>query len=464
MRCFRMVFAAVLLCTGTAGGAEAVPRATAEQVLQRWLQAYNSGDAEQLSTVITQYRFDQAVARDLDLRTSMGPFRMLEMRSSTPLKAEAIVSVAASERALLLTVALEDADPVDVGLFQLEGVETPPAHRPGRMAVPALVEAAHQRLDALASTEGLSGAMAVAGNGEVLLQWQGGLADRAGAVPITPETRFRLASLNKMFTAVAVLQLVQAGKISLDDSIADHLTDYPDQQIARSITIGQLLNHTSGLGDIFGDDFSNYSQTLKRHTDYVDRFGPIPPAHVPGSQDGYSNYGFIVLGAIIEAVSGQSYYDYVEQHIYRVAGMTSTGSVAESVAVPGRAVGYTKVNGQWQVETASLPWRGTAAGGGYSTLGDMLKFGGALLKGTLLSPALLDAATSPQNHKAWYGYGFMVSGEGRARQYGHEGGAAGANAAFVVVPASGYVVIGLSNTDPDAMENAVNYVARRLPL
>ena len=111
-----------------------------------------------------------------------------------------------------------------------------------------------------------------------------------------------------------------------------------------------------------------------------------------------------------------------------------------------------------------MPWRGTAAGGGYSTAGDLLKFGQALLDGTLLDPALLQQATAVQNHKHWYGYGFMVSGEGPARQFGHKGGAPGQNAVFWVLPEAGYVLVGLSNTDPDAMENAVNYIARRLSL
>ena len=130
----------------------------------------------------------------------------------------------------------------------------------------------------------------------------------------------------------------------------------------------------------------------------------------------------------------------------------------------GLVVEGSKSDGRWQPETASLPWRGTAAGGGYSTAGDLLKFGQALLDSTLLDLALLQQATAAQNHKHWYGYGFMVSGEGPARQFGHKGGAPGQNAVFWVLPEAGYVLVGLSNTDPDAMENAVNYIARRLPL
>ncbi|MBB5866567.1 CubicO group peptidase (beta-lactamase class C family) [Xanthomonas arboricola] len=435
-----------------------------EQIFNRWLLAFNRESQEELQAVITTYKIDRTAQRDVGLHNDMGNFKVLAVKSSSAEKAEILVQVQSSERALLVTVELEKTDRPDVRLFQIEGTELPVEYRPKRMAMNALTQQTTQRLDALVAADTLSGALLVAQDGKVILQWQGGLADRSTSLAVTPQTQFRLASLNKMFTAVAVLQLVDAGKLSLDGTIDDYLPDYPDQTIARSITLRQLLTHTSGLGDIFGDNFASYAQTLKTHADYVKRFGAIPPEQAPGSQDGYSNYGYVVLGAVIEAVTGQSYYDYVDQHIYRVAGMTSTGSEPESTRLASRAVAYSKHDGRWRVESASLPWRGTAAGGGYSTIGDMLKFGEALRTGRLLSPALLGAATSPQNHKKWYGYGFMVSGQGQERQYGHEGGAPGANTALVVLPSKEYVVVGLSNTDPDAMENVVNYITRRLPL
>lgn len=464
MKVAAILFTAFLHISATSSSAEARPEPTPQQIFDHWLSAYNSGELQRLQTVIASYKMEHSAQRDIELRSSMGPWRLLEMRSSTPSIAEAIVSVEASERSLLVTVKVDESDPGDVTFFQIEGVETPAAYLPKRLSLRELRAEANQRLDALAVSDALSGALLVSERGRVLYQWWGGFADRQATLAITPETRFRIASLNKMFTAVAVLQLVREGKLSLNDSIRRHLPDYPDPAIAESITIRQLLNHTSGLGDIFGDDFSSYSQRLKTHSDYIAHFGKRAPEHAPGAQDGYSNYGYVVLGAIIEAVSGESYYDYIQKHIYAPAGMTSTGSEPESSPVAGRVVPYTKVDGRWQVESVSLPWRGTAAGGGYSTIGDLQQFGDALLRGELVSTALLDQATSAQNHKQWYGYGFMVSGNGAARQFGHEGGALGANAAFVVIPSRQYVVIGLSNNDPDAMENAVNFLTRRLPL
>jgi D-alanyl-D-alanine carboxypeptidase len=166
---------------------------------------------------------------------------------------------------------------------------------------------------------------------------------------------------------------------------------------------------------------------------------------------------------VIEAVSGETYYDYVERHIYAPAGMTATGALPESESVPDRAHAYTKVDGEWVRETATLPWRGMAAGGSYTTARDLLRFATALQGGALISAESFEAATRPQNHQGWYGYGFMVSGDGDDRQFGHEGGAPGSNAILNVRPAHGCTVIGLSNFDPSMMANVVNYVTRRLP-
>ncbi|MGH8106335.1 MAG: serine hydrolase domain-containing protein [Arenimonas sp.] len=203
---------------------------------------------------------------------------------------------------------------------------------------------------------------------------------------------------------------------------------------------------------------------MKTHADYVRHYGSKPLGFDPGTQDKYSNFGYIVLGAIIESVSGQTYYDYVEQHIFKPAGMTSTGAEPESTDIPGRALAYTNEKGKWIEEKSSLPWRGTAAGGSYSTINDLLKFVKALQQGRLISASNLEAATSPQNNKRWYGFGFMPSGKDWDRRYGHEGGAPGMDAVVFVYPGKNYIVIGLSNFDPDTMGAVVNFIGNRLPL
>jgi D-alanyl-D-alanine carboxypeptidase len=172
----------------------------------------------------------------------------------------------------------------------------------------------------------------------------------------------------------------------------------------------------------------------------------------------------VLLGALIEHVSGMSYYDYVDDHVFRRAGMRSTGSLPESVEVPGRAVGYMRSSpsgGAWEPNTDTLPWRGTAAGGGYSTVGDLLRFAQALGSGRLLSKATLAEATRP--HQQQYGYGFDVQGQGRLRSYGHGGGAPGMNGELRVFPELGYVVVSLSNLDPPAASELVEFFTLRMP-
>jgi len=456
---------AVLLGFSTAAAAkQPLPDADAEQVFNLWLAAYNSGERDALQTFLVDYKVGQEAQRFLDIRQSLGTFRLLGVKSSTADSAQLILLSEMTDRGVLATLDLDPADRFDVTKLQLEGTDLPDEFKPQRMPLNQVLAAGKARLDAARAADSLSGALLVAKNGKVLLAWHGGAADRERAVGVDETTRFRLASLNKMFTAVAILQLREAGKLSLDDTIAAHLHNYPNPQVARAISIRQLLNHTSGLGDVFGEEFEKRSQSLRTLNDYWGMASAEPPSSTPGSEDGYSNYGYILLGSIIEAVSGQSYYDYVDQHIFRVAGMSATGSVPESVAVAGRAVAYAKRDGKWVQESKTLPWRGTSAGGGYSTVGDMLKFAEALRAGRLISPESLGLATAPQNNKGWYGYGFMVSGQGAERQYGHEGGAPGANTSLVILPESGYVVIGLSNVDPGAMENVVNFIVHRLPL
>ncbi|MFL6956444.1 serine hydrolase domain-containing protein [Nocardiopsis yanglingensis] len=449
---------------GAASSEREHPRA--QDAIDDWLAAFNAGSLEGLQAFADRYaKQEGSTPRDyLEFRESTGPLSVLETLERAPSQAKLLVMGQLSERAMRVTAVMDPANPSHVKQFQIEGTETPDKYKPTRVALPALMADATAKLEALRAQDALSGALQVAQNGKVLLDWRGGEADRTAGIPVGVNTQFRLASSNKMFTSVAILQLVQDGRLGLDDTIGKHLPDYPNKAVAGTVTVRQLLTHTSGLGDFFGDDFEQYSASLKTLDDYVQRFAKDAPQFTPGSQDGYSNYGFIVLGRIIEAVSGQSYYAYVEEHILGPAGMTGTGFEPETVNVPQRAVAYTKKDGQWVRETKSLPWRGMSAGGGYSTVADMVKFAEALRSGRLVSPALLQQATTAQNHKGWYGFGFVVQGEGREHQYGHEGGAPGSNSAIVVMPAQGYVIVGLANVDPDAIGNVVNYIARRVPL
>jgi len=235
--------------------------------------------------------------------------------------------------------------------------------------------------------------------------------------------------MTKMFTAVSIMQLVQAGKINLTDPVGKYIPDYPNKDAAARVTVRNLLTHTGGTGDFFGPEFDAHRKTLRTHEDFVALFGPRPLRFVPGSRFEYSNYGYLVLGAIIDRVSGQSYYQYVHDHVYAPAGMTSTGSEPEDVAVPGRAIGYTRAGGTaLHPNDVFLPYRGASAGGGYTTVGDLLHFAEALQHNTLLGARDMQLLLTPNDAKdggEFYGMGFDIERVHSGVCFGHMGGSPG---------------------------------------
>jgi D-alanyl-D-alanine carboxypeptidase len=352
----------------------------------------------------------------------------------------------------------------------VELLDTPEASRAlhlvlRRMSEADALAALSARAGELARKGEFSGAVLVARKGTILLQKAWGRADRKTGIPNTPETKFRIGSMNKMFTAVATMQLVERGKLELDEPIGTYLRDYPNKDVASKVTVRHLLTHSGGTGDIFGPEFERNRLRLREHVDYVKLYGSRGLVHEPNARFEYSNYGFVLLGALIEAVSGASYYDYVDDNVLRPAGMASTGSLPESVDVPGRAVGYTRPfpgsDAEWRPNTGTLPYRGTAAGGGYSTVEDLMRFADALSSGKLVSKATLAEMT--RQRQPGYGYGFGVQGDGALRSYGHGGGAPGMNGELRVYPELGYVVVCLSNVDPPAASGLVEFFALRMP-
>jgi CubicO group peptidase (beta-lactamase class C family) len=360
-------------------------------------------------------------------------------------------------------------EPIGPGDNAIEIPDTPEASTSlglvlHRMTEADALAALTARADARLAADEFSGAALVARNGKVVYERAWGLADREADVPNSTETKFRLGSMNKMFTLVATLQLVDAGKLELDEPIGTYLPDYPSDAVRSKVTIRHLLSHTGGTGDIFGPLFDVKRLELREHADYVELYGSRDPQFEPGSRFEYSNYGFVLLGATIEAVTGRSYYDVVRENVFAPAGMTATGSMPESESVADRSTGYTRRSptSPWVSNADTLPWRGTAAGGGYSTVGDLMRFGEALRSGRLISAESLAEATRPQSAEP-YGFGLELRGDGPLRSYGHSGGAPGMNGELRIYPELGYVVVALSNLDPPAASDLVEYFSVRMP-
>ncbi|MEI2795158.1 serine hydrolase domain-containing protein [Pseudoxanthomonas sp. F11] len=441
--------------TATAAPATATD---ARQALDAWLAAFNKGDRATWEAFRQRYGSAMNIDNLLEFRDSIGGFVLARREPAEGDTAAALLRERESDQHARLRVTLA---PGPTARIDLAGVPTPPDLKPARLDAQAALDDVAAFADAASTKDAFAGALLIAQGDQVLLQGAWGLADRTTGARNTLDTRFRLGSMNKMLTSVAILQLVQAGKVSLDGTLGDYLTAYPNADMRRA-TVRQLLSHRAGAGDIFGPEFDRERERLRTHADYLALFGTRAPAHPPGSRHDYANYGFVLLGAIIEAVSGQDYYAYVEEHILIPAGMRDTGSLPESDDMPRRARAYMRTRGQWRDAAHTLPWRGTAAGGGYSTVGDLLRFARALQGGRLVDPTLLAIATRPDD--AGYGLGFTADELEGLPWYGHGGGAAGMNTEFRVFPTLDRVVISLANVDPPVAQRLVDRYLARMPL
>jgi D-alanyl-D-alanine carboxypeptidase len=284
----------------------------------------------------------------------------------------------------------------------------------------------------LAKAGEFSGVVLVAKDGKAIFNKAYGLSDVANKGQNRLDTKFNLGSINKMFTKVAIGQLVKAGRLSFTDKLIKVLPDYPNRAIAEKVTIGQIVIMTSGLGDIFGDRyFSADTHKIRTLKDYLPLFADKPLEFEPGSANRYSNAGYVVLGLVIEKLSGKSYYDYVRENVFGPAGMRDTDSFEIDRLPANTAIGYMKKGTPERVPNAdSLPGRGSSAGGGYSTADDLMRFVAALTEGKLVVPD--DDGTLPTEFK---GFGFA-------------GGSEGVNGILLANPKTGYTIIVLSNLDP----------------
>jgi CubicO group peptidase (beta-lactamase class C family) len=313
----------------------------------------------------------------------------------------------------------------------------------------ALVARIDSFTQARAAMDSLSGVVLLARDGVPIYTSAIGLANRATGAPNRLDTRFNLASLDKYFTRIAIRQLQQAGKLSVTDLVGKHLPEYPNRRVREEVTIKHLLDMRSGLGDFDGDNYATLVArrlTLRTLDDYLALFANDSLDFDPGSKQAYSNAGYVVLGKVIERASGQSYYDYVRQHVFEPAGMVNTGYYAPDDRAPNTAIPYTtapavigdfgagaKKLSERRPATSLLAYRGSSAGGGYSTAEDLLRLSIALHARRLLNAAFTDSLLNfrpgPFSFDGW------------------AGGSEGINTVFYM-HTTGHTLIVLSNYDP----------------
>ncbi|SDF13881.1 CubicO group peptidase, beta-lactamase class C family [Mucilaginibacter pineti] len=332
---------------------------------------------------------------------------------------------------------------------------------------PGIIRQTTAHLDSLAKNDHFSGVVLMASHGRTLLEKAYGFANLADRLPNKPDTRFNLASMGKMLTAVAIMQLVEAHKVSLDETVGKYLPDFPNRAIKDSVTIRQLLTHTSGMGNFWEAldkaAFQHY-RTLK---DYLPLFAASPLRFKPGKSFLYSNDGYMVLGLVIEAVAGTDYFDYVTANVFRPAGMSATGFPALDEVNPNMAAGFTRSTeqpGKWLNNNYTGVIKGLPAGGCYSTAGDLLRFAGALTRGKLLGAAgLHEMTTGKFNYeRGKYGLGFVEEQVNGHRIIGHSGGNTGIADELMIVTDLDYTVVILTNGDVDNYWGVDAFIRKQL--
>ncbi len=296
-----------------------------------------------------------------------------------------------------------------------------------------------------------SGAVLVAQGGQIRFQQAYGMATHEHQVPNTPKTVFGLGSLSKSFTALAILQLQEQGKVRVTDPLSTYLPDYPQ---AEQITLHHLLTNTSGIPDyVTTPAFERQMRLPTTVAALIALFKDRPLLMEPGAAINYSNSNWVLLGAIIEQVSGLSYGDYLAQHIFQPAGMTRSGYDRADLVIGGRAEGYQQTAGQ-PVRAAFVdPSAMYAAGGLYSTVTDLYRWQQALTAHNLLTPVSYAQMTASHvtAEIGAYGYGWFNDTRFDRRREGHDGGTPGFLSLAVRYPADDLSVILLANSEASAI-------------
>ncbi len=301
-------------------------------------------------------------------------------------------------------------------------------------------------------TSDFSGTILVAHNDKITEKRAYGMASIEYGIKNNIDTKFNVASITKMFTSVATLQLYEQGKLNLYKPIGAYLKDYPNKLVRDSVTVHQLLSHTSGNNNFYEGDFVKTEKSkYKNVSDFVPLFANDTLLSHPGTKYDYSSSGFVILGLIIESVSGQNYYDYVRKNIFVPAKMSNTTELEIDSIVYNKASGYTTFFGESRTLKRNDQYLAKASPGGfhYSTIEDLFKFSKALRNGQLLKKETVELMFKPkvQGYNTHLGYGIDIDLRYNQTIQGHTGGWYGVHCEFMDFMKDNYTVVILSNID-----------------
>ena len=451
-----------------------LPDTPAAKQLNDWLRVFGGGDQNDYTRFIADRYTTALLAEDkahdradrqarvyMDARR----FDIRRIEKSTPLEIDVLAGAALTGLWYRLTMAVETDPPHRITAYTWQRIPAP-AEDQIHVNERELIQQLGLFMDKLAAVDAFAGTVLVAKDDKPIFKRAYGLASKAYNFSMRIDTKLNLASTTKIFTAVAVFQLIEQGKLSLSDTVSKILPDYPNKKVADKITIHHLLSHSSGLGDYHGAKYICSKNVLRQVRDYFPLFVDEPLSFEPGEKMQYSNAGYVILGAIIEKVSGENYFDYVRRHIFEPSGMKSTGFFETDIDTPNLATGYTNFEdkgedyfefhlGQRRNTSLYSGAKGSSQGGAFSTAEDMLRFSIALHSNKLITAKSLDLMTNPKyffrkyaSGDVYYGYGFELENIDGKRVFGHGGGDLGISSGIRWYPDSGnYTFIVLSNYD-----------------
>ena len=322
---------------------------------------------------------------------------------------------------------------------------------------PAVAETPSQKADALLArlnqTNYAGMAVLVAQDGKILFEKGYGLADTEHHVPVNPQTTFRIGSITKQFTASAILKLQEEGKLSVNDKLSKYIPDFPR---GDEVALRQLLTHTSGIHSYTEEP--NFPKRVTNATTteaIIEAMKKYPYDFDPGTKWSYSNSGYVLLGYIVEKVSGQSYGDFLRENFFQPLGMTNTGVYRADSGLPHEALGYSlDTNGCTRALNWDMSWA-FGCGALYSTVEDLYHWNEGIFNGRVLDAASVKAAFTPVkvlesqiNSDTGYGFGWALGRYRELREILHSGGLPGFKSCLLRAPDEEFTVVILANARP----------------
>lgn len=459
-----------------------LPDTTLGRIMRQWFAVIQSGNEDEIKSFVEGNFSSNAFRRQQSAAAHVALFRKLHEQSGgldivrvLPGGGDQPISIIARSRRdqhyALVRAGLDSNEKGKLAGLGVDKAADPDAPKLSDVSRPLskaeMIAAIRSDLNKRAASGDFSGVVLLARGDDILLHQAYGYADREAKIPNTVRTKFHLASVGKMFTAVAIAQLVRDGKLSFDDTIVKVLPDYPNKEVAGKVTIHQLLTHSGGFGTFFESPGFVRGKTYRNSTEEIAVYQDEKLFSTPGTRWRYSNAGYSLLGAIVERLSGKTYLDYVRENIFAPLGMRDTYTNSDRKSARKLSVFYT----QSQLDPLGLePYvadralglvQPTGFGGGFSTASDMLKFLRAFRKGKLLGAEMTQKMAEgkfnldDKGARRWaYGMSdFVVNGE---NVRGHQGGS---RSDVQMLWQSGYTVIVLQNAIPPPVNAVSNDIA-----